>query len=100
VDHYIVELYISRADSADTRHRAELARSAALELTRDETAVRHLHSIHVPEDETCFLLVEANSSAAVCDVLRNAAVPFERVVGAIVDPCASPTHERSSHAAP
>jgi hypothetical protein len=58
--------------------------------------VRHLRSILVPEDETCFLLFDAPSSAAVRDALRRAAVPFERVVEAVAERCANGVRHASS----
>lgn len=83
---YLVELYLSHADSAAVRFGAERARLAAEELTREGTPVRYLRSIFVPEDETCFHLCEAGSAEAVREVVRRAAIPFERVAEAIAEP--------------
>lgn len=67
---------------------------AAAELTREGTPVRCLRSIFVPEDETCFLLCEAGSAAAVLETAQRAALTFERIAEAVgttgleeVDPC-------------
>ena len=64
---FLVELYVSgaAADGADRETRR--ARSAAVELTAEGRPVRILRSIFVPEDETCFLLVEADTAEAVQD---------------------------------
>jgi Protein of unknown function (DUF4242) len=93
---FLVELYVSRADRARAQYRAERAQLAAETLTRDGTAVHHLRSILVPEDETCFLLFEAPSSAAVRDALLRAAVPFERVVEVVAERCANGVCHASS----
>ena len=59
---YLVELYVSRSDAAGAEQGAERARLAAEELRREGAAVRYVRSIFVPEDETCFLLYEADTS--------------------------------------
>lgn len=62
---YLLELYVSRSDAAAVGQESERARRAALELTGEGTPVRYLRSIFVPEDETCFLLYQAESIDAV-----------------------------------
>ena len=44
--------------------------------------MRHVRATVVPEDETCFHVVEAPSREAVADALRRAAIAYERVVEA------------------
>ena len=76
---FLAELYVARGDGAAARRRARRARLAAEELQREGTEVRYLRSIHVPEDETCFVLYEAASAAAVREVMKRSAVQYERV---------------------
>jgi Nickel responsive protein SCO4226-like len=85
VAEFLIELYISRTDSAAVERSAEKARLAAEELTREGTPVRWLRSIFVPEDETCFFLYEAASAEAVREGARRAAIPFERVAEAVTE---------------
>jgi len=59
--------------------RSARARAAAQALSRGGTSVRYVSSIFVPEDETCFLLFEAESAAAVEAAVRRAQLAFERV---------------------
>jgi hypothetical protein len=80
---FLVELYVSRRDVAAFTRGAENARLAAEELTRQGTPVRYLHSIFVPEDETCFYLYEAPSVESVCEAALRAALPFDRVSEAV-----------------
>ena len=80
---FLVELYVSRTDAGAVGRRAERARLAAEDLTRDGTPTRYLHSIYVPEDETCFFLYEAASADAVRAAARGAALTFERVAEAV-----------------
>jgi hypothetical protein len=80
---FIVELYRSRTDAATIAADAEGARRAAEELTREGTPVRLLRSIFVPDDETCLLLYEAASAAAVGAAAMRAGLRYERVAEAI-----------------
>ena len=41
-----------------------------------------VRSIYVPEDETCFFLLEAGSVDGVREAVRRAAVPYERIAEA------------------
>ena len=56
---YIVELYVARGDEAALERGVERTRRAAERLTREGTRVRHLRSLFVPADETCYVLLEA-----------------------------------------
>jgi hypothetical protein len=75
---YIVELYVARGDEAALERGVELARGAAERLTRAGTPVRHLRSFFVPEDETCYVLFEADEAAAAQEAAQAAGLPFER----------------------
>lgn len=77
---YLVEAYApGSASASDLKKRiTEAARTAA----RQGAAVRHLSSIHVPSDETCFHLFEAESAEAVHRVVVAADVVAQRIVEA------------------
>jgi ubiquinone/menaquinone biosynthesis C-methylase UbiE len=77
---FLVELYVSGADADGADRETRRARSAAAALTAEGRPVRLVRSIFVPEDETCFLLVEADTAEAVHEAANRAAVPFERVL--------------------
>ena len=83
MNEYLVELYVARTDAGAVERSAERLRLAAEEQTRLGTPVRYLRSIFVPEDETCFLLLEAGSAAAARDVATLAGLSFEHVAAAI-----------------
>lgn len=57
--------------------------SAAEALTREGTRIRHLRSIHVPEDEMCLLLFEATEPSSVHEATRRAGLAVTRVVEAV-----------------
>ena len=82
VAEYLVELYVARADAAAARRFETDARRVAEELTREGTPVRYERSIFVPDDETCFHLYEAESAAAVHEVVRRAELPCGRIAEA------------------
>ena len=80
---YLAELYVSRSDVAHAERSTDRMRMAAAELTREGTPVRWVRSIFVPEDETCFVLCEAASVAAVRLTAERAALTFERIAEAM-----------------
>lgn len=72
---YLLEIYTpNRVDAL------ERARSLARSRSR---GVRYLRTILVPEDETCFHLVEATSAEAVRAAASEASVPVERIAEAV-----------------
>ena len=70
---YLVELY-SIATTSD---------SAALARLRESRAVRYLHSIAIPGDETCLHLVEADSAVEVAKAFERAGLQADRIVEAV-----------------
>jgi Nickel responsive protein SCO4226-like len=82
-EQFLVELYLpgdGRERLADT---VERARRAADEISREGTPVRHVRTIILPGEETCFCLYSSASAAAVEAASRRMQLPFERVVPAI-----------------
>jgi Protein of unknown function (DUF4242) len=88
---YLVEIYVARDDHATARHHAERVEAAGAELSRAGRQVRCLRSIFVPEDETCFLLLEADSAEVVTEVVRRAGLRPEHVSAADSVPTTTPT---------
>ena len=80
---YLVETYLSRGDVRERVDRERRARSAAEELTREETRVRFDRSIHVPEDEICFYVFDAPSVDEAALAAERAGLDPLRVVEAI-----------------
>ena len=75
---YIVELYVARGDEAALERGVELTRREAERLTGEGTRVRHLRSLFVPADETCYVLLEADDAATAQEAATAAGLPFER----------------------
>jgi len=83
VPSYLVETYLSRGQAGDRAAREQRARSAAEELTREKTPVRFEQSIHVPEDEICFIVFDAPSSRVAALAAQRARLDPIRVVEAV-----------------
>jgi hypothetical protein len=60
---------------------ADDARGAAQEMTRRGLHVRHIQTIFVPVDETCFHLFEAGSAEALAEGTRGTHLGSGRVAG-------------------
>jgi hypothetical protein len=86
---YLVELYISRSEGDGVERRVELARGVADELTRAGLPVACQRSIFVPDEETWFLLYEADSVDLVREAVLRAGLAPERISEAVADSDAS-----------
>jgi hypothetical protein len=86
VAEFLVELYVSRTEAVLAARGTERARLAADELTAQGTPARLVRSLFVPEDETCFLLIQAASIEVVREAARRAGLSFERVSETLLRP--------------
>ncbi len=80
---YLVETFLPRGAAGERTARERRARSAAEELTRQGTRVRFDRTIHVPEDEICFFVFDAQSGREAALVAQRAALDPLRVVEAV-----------------
>jgi hypothetical protein len=83
VPSYLVETFLPRGEARERMTRERRAHSAAEELTRKGTRVRFEHTIHVPEDETCFFFFDAESSGDAALAAELAELGPLRVVEAV-----------------
>ena len=82
---FLVELYLPRRLAGAAEEVSERARLAAERIDRGGTDdVRHLQSIFVPADETCFLLYCATSAEAARDAALLSELRVERVSEAVL----------------
>jgi hypothetical protein len=77
---YLVETFLPRGAAGERTARERRARSAAEELTRQGTRVRFDRTIHVPEDEICFFIFDAQSGREAALVAQRAALDPFRIV--------------------
>lgn len=80
---YLVETYLARGDLRQRAAWERRARSAAEELSARGTDVRFDRSIHIPEDEICFLLLDAPSSRDAALAAEQAGLRPVRVVAVV-----------------
>jgi hypothetical protein len=59
------------------------ARQATAELSEPETPARHVRPIFVPEDETCFYLLDAASRDAAAAAIQRAGISPQRISEAV-----------------
>ncbi|MEX0817838.1 MAG: nickel-binding protein [Gaiellales bacterium] len=79
---FLAEVYTPRLDGAALAKLVARLEAVA-ETMSAETPVTYLRSIHVPEDETCFHLFEAESAEVVYETGRRAGLTFDRVAAAV-----------------
>jgi hypothetical protein len=77
---FLLELYVPKADCSAVMFGAARLGFVAAKLSAEGTPVRVVRTIFVPEDETCYVLIEAATAETVRDAARRASLPFERVV--------------------
>jgi hypothetical protein len=83
---FILELYVPRHEPAAVAAATERLAAAATELTAEGRSARLVRSIFVPEDETCFLLVEGDGIDDVRELARRAALPVDHVAATSTQP--------------
>jgi hypothetical protein len=93
---YLVETYLARGQTGEREARERRARSVAEELTREKTPVRFEQSIHIPEDEICFIVFDAPSSRHAALAAQRARLEPIRVVecGPVPNAVATQVKER------
>ncbi len=79
---FLIETYEPRAGKLEPSDLEGRARAAAERLALDGTNVRYVRSIYVPDDETHFHLVEADSADAVTTLAALVGIEPERVLEA------------------
>jgi hypothetical protein len=76
---YLLELYVPAGGAGTAATGAGSVREAVDRVASHGEAVRYLRSIYVAADETCFVLLEAETAQAAHEVARLADVPSNRV---------------------
>ena len=77
---YLAEFYLP-VRSGSIAALARRARTAAAQASRTGPPVRFIIAIHAPKDESCFVIYEAASPAAVNTAGALAGLMFDRVIG-------------------
>ena len=90
---FLAEGYTPPLDEAALTKLVARLEAAAVAISKDGSHVRYVRSIHIPGDETCFHLFEAESAQVVQRAGRSAGVGFDRIAEA-VEPVTSKGGER------
>jgi hypothetical protein len=80
---FLVEVYTPRLDEAALAKLVARLEAATEAMSVDGFRVRYVRAIHVPKDETCFHLLEAESADVVSEAGRRAGLTFDRVTEAV-----------------
>jgi hypothetical protein len=80
---YLVETYVPRGRDDELEALARAIREAIAELDAEGVVVRYVRTTLLPDDETCFHVLEAVSAEAVERVCRRAGLDGVRVVPAV-----------------
>lgn len=77
---FLVERYIPRLQSTDIADLTRRLAAASDELQAKGHRVRWLHSLALPDDETCLCIFSAHTRADVEEANRRAGAAYERIV--------------------
>jgi hypothetical protein len=91
---YLLELYVSATDPGQAAESGRRMRAAAEELSLRGKRVWYRRSMFVSDEETCFVLLEADSLDTVRETARLADVSCDHVGAAVSHPC--PTDHQES----
>ena len=80
--YHLVELHRPRDGWGELQALAAQARSAAEQVNSEDTPVRFLRSIFVPDTETCFHLFEGTAEA-VAEASSHAEIEPGRIIGSV-----------------
>ena len=84
--YFLIEVYIPRARAHEADSTGRRIRAAIDALHGADVDFRFVRTMLLPEDETCFHVVDAPSVAAVQHICKHAGLSSIRVVSAIEDP--------------
>lgn len=80
---FVVERYLPAVSLEDLAAAVDRDRRAAEGMTAAGIPVRHLSTIYVPSDESCFCLFDAPSADALREAQECSGIGFERIVEAV-----------------
>ena len=80
---FIVERYLPAVRHRELAAAVDRDQRAAEGMTAAGVPVRHLSTILVPSDESCFSLFDAPSADALRQAQERAGIDFERIVEAV-----------------
>ena len=76
---YLVESYVPRSHRRGVGAIGSRARAAAKELASEGMPIRYVRTTFLPDDETCFHLVETPARSTVLELCRRAGLGQARI---------------------
>ena len=83
MQNYLIETYVPGSRSHEARRAGRRLGVVAEELGREGVRIRYLRTMLLPEDDTCFHLVQASAPGAVGVLCGRAGLGRTRVVRAM-----------------
>ena len=87
---YLVERYLPGVSEAELRIALERLHEACSELSARGNPVRYVGSMFLPEEETCFCRLDADSPGTAAKANEIAQLPFARITAGLVITPAGP----------
>jgi Protein of unknown function (DUF4242) len=84
---YLIEFYVPAGSASDVG--AASVRKAAEVVASHGEAARYRRSMYVAADETCFVLIDAETTTIAQEVARLAGVPASRISEVAAEPADS-----------
>ena len=94
---FLLEFYLPRGNERGAAADSESARMAAETLARSGREIRFCRLIFLPDEETCFVLFEADSAELVRDAALLAKLPPDRISAVSPHPGGRPRDARPWH---
>jgi hypothetical protein len=83
---FLVEVFVPRSRAGELAATKKRVRAATTRVARSDGEVRYVRAIYVPEDETCFYVINASSAELVAEVSALAGLRDGRVVETLAEP--------------
>ena len=80
---YVIELYLPSGAQRRAHQQAEELRRAAARLEAQDRQIRYVHTLVLPEDESCLHLVDASDEDAVAAAAQLAGIDSPRIRAAL-----------------
>jgi hypothetical protein len=95
---YLIELYVPAAGSSSAGTGAGSVRQAVTAVAAQGNDAQYLRSIYVAADETCFVLIDAETIEIAQEVARRADVAANRVSEVASEPSDSDRWQPAANA--
>jgi len=82
MEEFAIELFVPRREGDTVAAQADRLAALAANLREEGTKVRYLRTLHLPQDETCFFVFEADSLTSMRRLKARARLAHARLASA------------------